>query len=417
MNCRHCRAALTLTFLDLGSMPLVNALLAEEALSVAEVRYPLRVLVCESCWLVQTEDHARPDELFTADYPFFSSASASWLRHSERFVDAAIARFGLTAASRVIEVAANDGALLQYVRARGIPCYGIEPTAATARTARARGLEIVEAFLGPDLARDLAAAGRQADLLVANNVLAHVPDPDGFVASIALLLRPQGVASFEFPHLLNMVQENQFDTVYHEHFSYLSLTAVEHIFAAGGLRIFDVEELPTHGGSLRVFAESAEHAHRPASARVAELLRREQLSGVRDRAFYSDMQARAETVRKNFLAWLQETERAGLKVAAYGAAAKGTALLNFADVHRDLLSFVVDINPAKQGMYLPGCRIPVVSEERLRAERPDRVVILPWNLTDEIAAQLHYIDDWGGRLVRAVPAMQEVAAEALPGRA
>jgi len=411
MKCRHCRAELTLPFLDLGAAPPVNALLSEAALRAPEVGYPLRVLVCDSCWLVQTEDYAGAAEIFTADYPYFSSYSTSWLRHSERYVEAMAARFGLGADSLVVEVAANDGYLLQYVQARGIPCYGIEPTAATARAARARGLEIVEAFLGVALARELAAAGRGADLLVANNVLAHVPDPNDFVAAIALLLRPGGAATFEFPHLLRLVQENQFDTVYHEHFSYLSLTAVERIFAAAGLRIFDVEELPTHGGSLRVFAESAAGPSRPASESVAALLRREQAAGLRGRAFYRGMQGQAEKVKNDFLAWLLEARRDGLTVAGYGAAAKGVTLLNFAGVRPDLLPYVVDANPAKQGMYLPGSRIPVVAEERLRAERPDWIVVLPWNLTEEIAAQLQYIGAWGGRLVRAVPALQEVALE------
>lgn len=411
MKCRHCRAELTLPFLDLGAAPPVNALLSEAALRAPEVSYPLRVLVCESCWLVQTEDYAGAAELFSADYPYFSSYSTSWLRHSERYVEAMTARFGLGADSLVVEVAANDGYLLQYVRARGIPCYGIEPTTATARAARARGLEIVEAFLGLALARELAAAGRRADLLVANNVLAHVPDPNDFVAGIALLLRPGGVATFEFPHLLRLVQENQFDTVYHEHFSYLSMTAVERIFAAAGLRLFDVEELPTHGGSLRVFAESAAGPSRPASGNVAALLRREQEAGLCGRAFYQGMQGRAEKVKNDFLAWLLEARRAGRTVAGYGAAAKGVTLLNFAGAGPDLLPYVVDANPAKQGLYLPGCRIPVVAEERLRAQRPDWIVVLPWNLTEEIAAQLQYIGAWGGRLVRAVPALQEVALE------
>lgn len=417
MKCRHCRAELSLPFLDLGAAPPVNALLSEAGLRAPETSYPLRVLVCESCWLVQTEDYAAAEALFTADYPYFSSCSTSWLRHSERYVEAMAARFGLGAGSRVVEVAANDGYLLQYVQARGIPCYGIEPTAATAGAARARGLEIVEAFLGLELARELAAAGRQADLLVANNVLAHVPDPNDFVAAIALLLRPGGVATFEFPHLLRLVQENQFDTVYHEHFSYLSLTAVERIFAAGGLRIFDLEELPTHGGSLRVFAESATGAPRPASGSVAALLQREEAAGLRGRAFYQGLQAQAEKVKNDFLAWLLEARRAGLTVAGYGAAAKGTTLLNFAGVRPDLLPYVVDANPAKQGMYLPGSRIPVVAEERLRMERPDRVVVLPWNLAAEIGAQLDYVHAWGGRLIRAVPSLQEVAAEAPRQRA
>ncbi len=412
MKCRHCHAALKLPLLDLGAMPFANALLSEPALNQTEACHPLRVLVCQACWLVQTEDHAGAEDLFTADYPYFSSCSTSWLRHSERYVETMVARFGLNETCRVVEIAANDGYLLQYVQARGIPCYGIEPTAATALAARRRGLEIIERFFSLDLARELAASGRRADLITANNVLAHVPEPNDFVAGVAELLEPGGVATFEFPHLLQLVRKNQFDTVYHEHFSYLSLTAVHHILEAGGLRIFDVEELATHGGSLRVFATRADGNLRATSAGVAELLRREQTAGMTTPDFYQRMQACAEEVKDGFLTWLLSARRNGWKVAAYGAAAKGVTLLNFANVQADLLPYVVDANPAKQGKYLPGSHIPVVSEERLRTEKPDWVVILPWNLTDEIAAQLDYIGAWGGRLVRAVPRLEEVAVPA-----
>jgi SAM-dependent methyltransferase len=375
-------------------------------LRAPETWYPLRLLVCTDCWLVQTEDHAGREALFSAEYAYFSSFSASWLDHSRRYVQAMRERFALGASSRVVEVAANDGYLLQFVRDAGIPCYGIEPTAGTAAAARARGLEIVERFFGVALATELAALGRGADLMVANNVLAHVPDINDFVAGFARLLHPQGVATFEFPHLLRMVQEHQFDTAYHEHFSYLSLTAVRRIFEAAGLAVFDVEELPTHGGSLRVYAQRAASGRQPRRPSVDELLAREAAAGMAGTAFYAGFQAAAERVKNDFHAFLIEAWRAGRSVAAYGAAAKGNTLLNYAGVRPDLLPYVVDRNPAKQGRYLPGSRIPIVAESRLDETRPDYVVILPWNLKAEVVQQLARIRQWGGRFVTAVPSLE-----------
>lgn len=409
MKCRHCGSALALPFLDLGSAPPSNAYLSAAGLRAPETWFPLRVLACEACWLVQTEDHAGREALFTADYAYFSSFSSSWLAHARAYVNMAVARFGLGPDSRVAEVAANDGYLLQYVQAAGIPCYGIEPTRSTADAARAKGLDIVERFFGVALAEELAAAGRQADLVAANNVLAHVPDINDFVAGFARLLKPQGVATFEFPHLMRMVRENQFDTAYHEHYSYLSLTAVERIFAANGLAVFDVEELATHGGSLRVFAERADTGARPRAPAVEALLRAETAAGLREAALYRAFQGRAEAVKNDLLVALLAARAAGRKVAAYGAAAKGNTLLNFAGVRPDLLPYVVDRNPAKQGRFLPGSRIPVVDEAHLRADRPDLVLILPWNLKDEVMAQLADIRAWGGRFAVAVPRWQELA--------
>lgn len=403
MNCRHCTNALRLPFLDLGSAPPSNAYLTEADLRSPEAWYPLRLLVCEECWLVQTEDHAGREALFTQDYAYFSSFSTSWLEHARRYLQAMIERFSLDASSRVVEVAANDGYLLQYVQAACIPCYGVEPTASTAAAAREKGIEIVERFFGVELADGLALAGRQADLITANNVLAHVPDINDFVAGFARLLKPSGVATFEFPHLLRMVRENQFDTVYHEHYSYLSLTTVKRIFQANGLHIFDVEELSTHGGSLRVFAQRADTSRHPVSEQLAGLLQLEAAEGMNTAAFYQGFQRCAEQVKDGLLAFLLETRRQGFKVAAYGAAAKGNTLLNFAGVRPDLLAYVVDKNPAKQGKFLPGSRIPIVSEEFLKADRPDRILILPWNLKNEIMEQLGYVGEWGGRFVTAVP--------------
>jgi SAM-dependent methyltransferase len=411
VKCRHCGQPLHLTFLDLGSAPPSNAYLSEAALRGPETWFPLRVLACQHCWLVQTEDHAGREALFTHDYAYFSSFSTSWLAHAKAYVQAMQQRLGLGADSCVVEVASNDGYLLQYVRQAGIRCYGIEPTASTAKAARALGLEVVERFFGVALADELARAGRQADLIAANNVLAHVPDINDFVSGFARLLKPHGVATFEFPHLLRMVQGCQFDTAYHEHYSYLSLTAVQRIFAANGLVVVDVQELPTHGGSLRVFAARADATAHPqatpeGAARVAQLLATEAAAGMLGHAFYRDFQSQALRVKCELLSFLLQCHAQGLTVGAYGAAAKGNTLLNFAGVRPDLLPYVVDKNPAKQGQYLPGSRIPIVDEAHLRAHQPDRVLILPWNLRDEVAAQLGYVHAWGGKFAVAVPRLE-----------
>lgn len=406
MRCRHCAAELRLPFLDLGSAPPSNAYLSAAALRAPEIWYPLRILVCEHCWLVQTEDHAGRETLFTADYAYFSSYSSSWLAHARSYVEAMRHRFGLNTDSLVAEIAANDGYLLQYVKASGIPCFGIEPTHGTAAAARAKGIEVIERFFGAELADQLAREGRQVDLAAANNVLAHVPEINDFVAGFTRLLKPEGVATFEFPHLFRLVQENQFDTAYQEHYSYLSLTAVEHIFSANGLAVFDVEELPTHGGSLRVYAQRADTGRRPRTIRTDELLAREAGAGMNTVPYYSDFQAKAERVKDELLAFLIAAKRLGLRVAAYGAAAKGNTLLNFAGVRPDLLGYVADRNPAKQDKYMPGSRIPIVDEAYLRQHRPDRVLILPWNLRDEIMEQLAYIREWDGRFVTAVPTLE-----------
>ena len=408
MKCRHCDQDLRLPFLDLGSAPPSNAYLSEVALHAPETWYPLRLLVCETCWLVQTEDHAGREQLFDADYAYFSSYASSWLAHAQTYARAMHERLGLNAQSCVVEVAANDGYLLQYVREAGVPCYGIEPTASTAAAARAKNIEIVERFFGVALARELVAAGRQADLTAANNVLAHVPDINDFVAGFAVLLKPQGVATFEFPHLLQLVQQCQFDTLYHEHFSYLSLMAVQRIFAANGLVVTDVQELPTHGGSLRVFAQRSDAAP-VVHGRVGELLAREAAAGVSSAAFYGGLQGEALRIKRELLAFLLDCHVRGLQVGAYGAAAKGNTLLNFAGVRADLLPYVVDRNPAKQGQYLPGSRIPVVDEAHLRAHRPDRVLILPWNLREEVTAQLDYVRAWGGQFAVAVHRLEVFA--------
>lgn len=404
MKCRHCSSPLNLACLDLGTAPPSNSYLTSAQLSLPESYFPLRLLLCESCFLVQTEDFAQRESFFTEDYAYFSSYSSSWLAHAQNYVQAMQQRFTLTTDSTVVEVAANDGYLLQYVKARGIPCYGIEPTTSTATVARQRGIEIIEEFFGASLASRLQVQGRQADLIAANNVLAHVPDINDFVRGFACLLKATGVATFEFPHLLNMVKLNQFDTAYHEHYSYLSLTAVKKIFEANGLFVFDVEQLDTHGGSLRVFAQTAQH--HPISERVAACLSQEATAGILSRAFYLDFQHRAEQAKYALLEQLIQCKCAGLSVAAYGAAAKGNTLLNFAGVRPDLLQFVVDKNPQKQNKFLPGSRIPIVDLEYLKQQRPQRIIIFPWNLEHEITQELAFVREWGAQFVIAIPTLR-----------
>ena len=406
MMCRHCGAELTLPLIDLGSAPPSNAYLTDETLHAPERWYPLRVLVCTICWLAQTEDYAGADELFSADYAYFSSYSTTWVQHAKRYVAEMTDRFDINRSSFVIEVAANDGYLLQFVKERGIPCLGIEPTGSTAAAARARGIEIVENFFDTHLARKLAATGRQADLLVANNVLGHVPDINDFVAGFAILLKPSGIATFEFPHLLSLVMKNEFDTIYHEHFSYLSLIALTRIFERNGLGVFDVVELNTHGGSLRIFAQRLDVGGRKPSSDVAELMAREQAAGVASPSFYAGFQDKADGVKNDLVAFLIQAKDGGKTVAGYGAAAKGNTLLNYSGLRPDLLAWVADRNPAKQGKYLPGSRIPIVSDSRIMAERPEYIVVLPWNLLDEVIVQLAYVREWGGHLVTAVPSLR-----------
>jgi len=405
MNCRHCQSPIRLPLIDLGSAPPSNAYLTHVTLRRPEKWFPLKVVVCESCWLVQAEAYSRAAELFNEEYAYFSSFSSQWLRHAETYVREMSERFGLGGESFVVEVASNDGYLLQYVKDRGIRCLGIEPTASTAAASRLKGIDTIEEFFGVELAARLAADGQQADLMAANNVLAHVPDINDFAKGFVVLLKPHGVATFEFPHLLNLIEEAQFDTIYHEHFSYLSLNTVNTIFTANGLSVFDVEEHPTHGGSLRVFAQRADTGRHPQTNRLSDLMGKELHAGMHSADFYANFQAKAEKVKDDFLAFLIQARRGGKKVAAYGAAAKGNTLLNFAGVRPDLLSYVVDKNPAKQGKFMPGSRIPIVDESRLRREKPDYIVVLPWNLAAEITEQLNYVSEWGGKFVTAVPTL------------
>ena len=402
MNCRHCGQLLQHRFLDLGFAPPSNAYLSESDLQRPEVTYPLRVLVCDDCWLVQTEDYARADELFTSEYAYFSSTSQSWLKHASDYCGMIAKRLSLGANSFVIEVASNDGYLLRNFVEMDIPCLGIEPTDSTAEAAEALGIPVLREFFGLELGERLAAEGKQADLIIGNNVYAHVPDTNDFTAGLKAVLKPGGTITLEFPHLLNLIRLNQFDTIYHEHYSYLSLHAVRRIFESAGLKLIDVERFSTHGGSLRVYGAHENDARAPKAA-VAGLLEEEANAGLLDLDTYLAFQARAEKLKDEFLLFLLEQKRRGRKVAAYGAAAKGNTLLNFAGVRPDLLSFVCDAAPAKQGKFLPGSHIPILPPQVLTEARPDFVVILPWNIADEIKRQNVGVREWGGRFVTAVP--------------
>lgn len=401
-TCRHCAAPLSHRFLDLGFAPHSNAYLTTGALDRPEVTYPLRLMVCGTCFLVQTEDFSARESLFDAEYAYFSSTSKGWLAHAARYAADMTDRFGLGAGSMVVEVASNDGYLLRNFVAAGIPCLGIEPTDATAEAAEALGIPVLREFFGEGMARRLVAEGKEVDLIAGNNVYAHVPDINDFTRGLATLLKAEGVVTLEFPHLMRMVEFCQFDTAYHEHFSYLSLLTVSRIFAAAGLRVFDVQELPTHGGSLRVFGcrDAASHAETPA---VAAVLDEERSRGMDGLAFYSAFQPRADRLKDDFLRFLLDAKRDGHSVAAYGAAAKGNTLLNYAGVKADLLPFVCDAAPSKQGKLLPGSHIPILPPSALETNRPDFVVILPWNIAAEVRAQLAHLAAQGTRFVTAVP--------------
>lgn len=408
MNCRFCHTPLNHVFIDLFNSPASNSFLTAEQLNEPETFYPLKVYTCPTCFLVQVDEYKKSDAIFDSEYVYFSSFSTSWLAHSKRYVEAMTARFGLDAQSQVIEVASNDGYLLQYFVEKGVPVLGIEPTANTAAVAIAKGVPSITRFFGTEFARELTAEGKQwnatrADLLLGNNVLAHVPDIVDFVAGMALALKPTGVVTMEFPHLLQLVENNQFDTIYHEHFSYLSFTTVRQIFTAQGLTLFDVEELPTHGGSLRIFARHTADASKAISPNVPAMLQKETDTGLTTMAYYEGFQQRALTVKLDLLDFLTKQKRAGKTVAAYGAAAKGNTLLNYCGIKSDLIDFVVDANPAKQDKFMPASHIPVVTEAILKQRQPDFVLILPWNLRDEITKQLSYIQEWGGQFVVPIP--------------
>jgi SAM-dependent methyltransferase len=384
--CRHCESPLEHTVIDLGHQPPSNAYLTPEQLAEPEITYPLKVFVCGRCWLVQLPAHASAEQLFTADYAYFSSTSSSWCAHAERFVAAAVERLELGPASQVVELASNDGYLLQYVQQRAIPCLGIEPTHATAEASRALGIPTIERFFGVALAEELVAEGKAADLVVANTVLAHVPDINDFVAGIARLLKLTGRASIEFPHLLRLLEGNQFDTIYHEHYSYLSLRVVQRIAKVAGLDVVDVEEISTHGGSLRVWL--APQGAAVATAAVERVLAEEAAASLESLEAYQGFQQRAEAAKHALLEFLLQAKREGKQVLGYGAAAKGNTLLNYAGIRADLLPAVADRAASKQGKLLPGSHIPVISPEQLQTESPDALLVLPWNLIEELREQI-----------------------------
>ena len=402
MICRHCSSSLEYTFLDLGFAPPSNAYLNVSDLNIPELYFPLKIKVCDQCWLVQTEDYASADSLFTAEYAYFSSTSQSWLQHAELYSETMISELKLSSESFVIEIASNDGYLLKNFVAAGIPCLGIEPTDSTADAAEKRGVPVLREFFGEALGKQLAQKGQQADLIAGNNVYAHVPDINDFTKGLKAALKPNGIITLEFPHLMRLVEQTQFDTVYHEHFSYLSLTVVQRIFDSAGLRVWHVEELPTHGGSLRVFGCHGSDS-RGTEPSVDDLIQRELAFGLCDLETYLEFQFAADQIKNSLLSFLIEQKASRKRVVGYGAAAKGNTLLNYAGVKSDLLPVIFDAATAKQGKFMPGSHIPILSPEHLSAETPDCVLILPWNIADEVVNQNACLATAGIKFVTAVP--------------
>jgi 2-polyprenyl-3-methyl-5-hydroxy-6-metoxy-1,4-benzoquinol methylase len=388
---------------DLDTAPPSNAFLKKDQLSQSEEYIPLRVLVCEKCWLVQTDDFTSAESIFNPNYAYFSGLSKTWLNHCENYVTQMIDRFNLNENSIMVEVAANDGSLLQYAAKNNIPCYGIEPTTSTSTSARSKGLEIFESFFTPKFAKHLVSLNKQADLICANNVLAHVPDINSFVQSFQILLKPEGVVTFEFPHILRLIDQVQFDTIYHEHFSYLSLLTVQRILESQGMQVFDVEEITTHGGSLRIYAQNEKHCSNEITKNVGRVLSIEKNFGINTINCYQGFQSRVEKIKLELLHFLINAKVDNKKVVAYGAAAKGNTLLNYAGIKSDLIDYVVDLNPVKQGKYLPGSRIPVLPESNLKITQPNYIIILPWNIKGEIIKQLDYTRRWNSKFAIFIP--------------
>ncbi len=405
--CRFCGAPLETTFVDLGMSPLCESYVSLDHLAEMEPFYPLHAYVCGQCFLVQLQEFVTPAEIFT-EYAYFSSYSPSWVEHARRYTEMMIARFRLGPASKVMEIASNDGYLLQHFVARGVPVLGIEPAANVAKVAIEKGVSSIVRFFGRQSAAEIAAEYGRPDLLLGNNVLAHVPDINDFVGGMKILLAPHGVITMEFPHLQRLMAENQFDTIYHEHFSYLSFVTVERIFAHHGITLFDVEELPTHGGSLRIYGRHDENAALAVTERVRELRQREIDEGFLTQERYRGFDERVKATKRKLLTFLIDAKQRGKKVVGYGAPGKGNTLLNYCGIRTDFLDFTVDVNPYKQGKFTPGTRIPILAPEKLREARPDYVLILPWNLKDEISAQAAYIREWGGKFVVPIPEVRVV---------
>jgi hypothetical protein len=403
--CRFCNKPLRHTFVDLGMSPLCESYLPADHLNGMEPFYPLHVFVCDNCWLVQLQEYVSPEDIFT-EYAYFSSYSDSWLKHASNYADQMVARFGFNSKSHVVELASNDGYLLQYFVKKGIPALGVEPAKNVAEVAVRKGVPTLVKFFGVKTAEEMAEQSKHADLILANNALAQVPDVNDFVGGMKVLLKPQGVITIEFPHLMQLMEQNQFDTIYHEHFSYFSLITSEKIFAAHGITLFDVEELPTHGGSLRIYGRHAENNSKPVSPRVKALRDRELAAGFAKMEYYTAFSEQVKETKRNLLEFLITAKRKGYSIAGYGAPGKGNTLLNYCGIRTDFLDYTVDRNPYKHGRFLPGTHIPIFAPEKIRETKPDFVMILPWNLKDEIREQLSYIREWGGKFVVPIPEVE-----------
>lgn len=401
-DCRFCKSSLKHTLVDLGMSPLCESFLSSEQLNRMEPFYPLRVYVCESCFLAQLEEYVSPEEIFN-EYAYFSSYADSWLQHAKNYTDLMVERFGINTGSLVVEIASNDGYLLQNFVEKGIPVLGIEPARNVAKVAIEKGIPTFVEFFGEKIAEDLVSKGKQADLVLGNNVLAQVPELNDFVRGMKVLLKPEGIVTIEFPHLIRLMEKNQFDTIYHEHFSYFSFIAVEKIFAAHKLTIFDVEELPTHGGSLRIYARHTENETRPLSERVKELRSREEAAGLTRMETYSAFSEQVKETKRKLLEFLIKVKHEGKTVCGYGAPGKGNTLLNYCGIRTDFLDYTVDRNPYKHGKFTPGTHIPIFPPEKLRETRPDYLLILPWNFKEEIMNQQSYIKEWGGQFIVPIP--------------
>jgi ubiquinone/menaquinone biosynthesis C-methylase UbiE len=406
MQCRFCKSELNDVFIDLINSPASNSFLTTEQLNEPEIYFPLKVYTCSNCFLVQIAEYKKSNQIFDDGYVYFSSYSTSWLEHAKQYTEKMIDRFGISPESQVIEIASNDGYLLQYFKEKNVPVLGIEPTSNTAEVARKKGIESVTEFFDKGLAIELSAGGKKADLLLGNNVLAHVPDIVDFVGGMKIILKDEGVITMEFPHLVQLIDNNQFDTIYHEHFSYLSFFTVEQIFRSQGLTLFDVEELPTHGGSLRIYAKHQEDSSKPISENVGLMLAKEKAKGINTLAYYEDFQKKALQVKLGFTRFLTHQKLQDKKIAGYGAAAKGNTLLNYCGTTNDQIDYVVDANPHKQNKWLPGSHIHVVDESYLKENKPDYIIIFPWNLKDEIIKQLHYTSQWGAKFVVPIPELR-----------
>ena len=402
ITCRFCKTPLKHTFADLGMSPLANSYLKAEHLNQMEPFYPLHAYVCEACYLVQLPEFQTPEEIF-CDYAYYSSYSETWLEHARAYVEHMIERFGFDSNSQVVEIASNDGYLLQYFKEKGVPVLGVEPAKNVAKVAEAAGIPTIAKFFGIQTARELTAGGKQADLLLGNNVLAHVPDLNDFVAGMKTILKPQGIITMEFPHLLNLIKENQFDTIYHEHFSYLSFITVERIFSEHGLVIFDVEQLPTHGGSLRIYARHSKNEAGSITEHVKQLRDRELQEGLNNMETYASFSKEVQETKRKVLDFLIQAKREGKSMVGYGAPAKGNTILNYCGIRSDFIDYTVDRSPHKQNHFLPGTHIPIYNPDKIKETKPDYLLILPWNLKDEIMEQMAHIRDWGGQFVTLIP--------------